>query len=129
MIIAYVFLLIVFVISFIMLAITLKSEDASAYTLWALSGIGSSAILVVSIAGLILSAKTGKVYISEYDKLIQSIDSDKTKVIKEALITYISNIIKYFGGRVIEEKYMEETQNSRKDDILCINQMEQSTHY
>lgn len=83
MIIAYIFLLFVLVISFIMLAITLKSEGASAYTLWALSGIGFSAILVVSITGLILSAKTGKVYRSEYDKLIQSIDSDKTKVIKE----------------------------------------------
>ena len=27
--------------------------------------------------------KTGKVYRSEYDKIIQNIDSDKTKIIKE----------------------------------------------
>lgn len=83
MIITYVFLLIVMVISLIMLAINLKSKGVSADALWALSGIGSSIILIVSIVGLLLSSKTEKVYRSEYDKIIQSIDSDKTKVIKE----------------------------------------------
>lgn len=81
-----------------------------------------------SSLGVAIRFRETSEFLDSEDERKEYIKQYLEREIKEALITYISNIIKYFGGRVIEEKYMEETQNSRKDDILCINQMEQPTH-
>ena len=83
MIIAYAFLLVIWIVSFIIMAIAFESEGAAADALHVLLCVGSLSICLLSLIGLILSAKTGKVYRSEYDKIIQNIDSDKTKVFKE----------------------------------------------
>lgn len=83
MLVAYILLLIILIISVIILAITLNSTSASADALWGFLVVYSGIILAVSMVGLIFASKTGKVYRDEYDKIIQNIDSDKTKVIEE----------------------------------------------
>lgn len=73
-----------------------------------------------SSLGVAIGFRETSEFLDSEDERKEYIKQYLEREIKEALITYISNIIKYFDGRVIEEKYMEETQNSRKDDILCL---------
>lgn len=83
MLIPYCLLLVIWIASFILFVIAIKSEGVAADVLQALLAVGSGIICIIALIGLIISSKTGKVYRSEYDKIIQNIDSDKTKVFKE----------------------------------------------
>lgn len=83
MVIAYTLLLVIWIISFIIFVISLKSEGVSADALQVFLAVGSGIICIIALIGLIISSKTGKLYRSEYDKIIQNIDSYKTKVFKE----------------------------------------------
>lgn len=83
MLIAYTVLLIIFVLSFVAFFISIKAEGAASDTIQVFLCIFAVVLTVVSLVGLIISSKTGKKYRSEYDKIIQNIESDKTKVFKE----------------------------------------------
>lgn len=106
MLIAYTLLIVIWFISFIMFTVALKSEGVSDYVLQVFWCSVSGIICVASLIGLIFSSKTGKVYRSEYDKLIQSIDSDKTKVFKED--DEITDIYITVNGEEYHFKFKEE---------------------
>jgi glucan phosphoethanolaminetransferase (alkaline phosphatase superfamily) len=109
MLIAYCFLLAILLVSLIMLAIIVESESCSSDALWALSGSGFGIILVASLIGLLFSAKIGKVYRNEYDKIIQNIDTDKTRVIKEN--DEITDIYITVNGQEYHFEFKEENNN------------------
>lgn len=109
MVIAYTLLLVIWIISFIIFVISLKSEGVSADVLQVFLGVGSGIICIIALIGLIISSKTGKVYRSEYDKIIQSIDSDKTKVFKED--DEITDIYITVNGQEYHFEFKEENNN------------------
>lgn len=83
MLLAYFVLIILFVVTGILFVIIIKSDGTDSDVLQATMVLGLIIILVIISIGLIGSSKTGKIYRTEYDKLIQNIDRNKTKVIKE----------------------------------------------
>lgn len=83
MITCYFMLFVIALCSFVMGIIGVKSDDFAKDTLQVLVIIGSAFIFIISFIGIIISATTAEAYRSEYDKLIQNIDYDKTKIIKE----------------------------------------------
>lgn len=109
MAIAYILLLVIFIISFIILAITLKTDGVAADVLQVLLVNVSGIICIIALIGLIISSKTGKVYRSEYDKIIQNIDSDKTKVFKED--DEITDIYITVNGQEYHFDFKEENNN------------------
>lgn len=109
MLIPYILLLVIWIISFIIFVIALKSEGASADVLQVFLVVSSAIICITALIGLIFASKTGKVYRSEYDKIIQSIDSDKTKVFKED--DEITDIYITVNGEEYHFKFKEENNN------------------
>lgn len=109
MLIPYCLLLVIWIASFILFVIAIKSDDCDSDVIRAVLAIGSAAIVVISLLGMILSAKTGKVYRSEYDKIIQNIDSDKTKVFKED--DEITDIYITVNGQEYHFDFKEKTTN------------------
>jgi hypothetical protein len=83
MLLAYSVLIILFIVIAVLLLILFKSDGADSDVLRATMCVGLIIIELIIIIGLIGSSKTGKIYRTEYDKLIQNIEKDKTKVIKE----------------------------------------------
>lgn len=81
--IAYIFLIVIWIAAFLMFVIGIKSDGVAADVLRVVLCVGSISIALFSLLGIIISSKTGKVYRTEYNKIIQSIEKDKTKVIKE----------------------------------------------
>lgn len=79
----YIILLVILICSFTMAFLGVKAEDCAKDTLQVFLVVGNALIFIISFLGLMLSCTTAKVYRSEYDKLIKSIEFDKTKVIKE----------------------------------------------
>ena len=107
--IAYALLIVIWIISFIILAITLKTDGVSADVLQVFLAVGSGIICIIALIGLIFASKTGKLYRSEYDKIIQNIDSDKTKVFKED--DEITDIYITVNGQEYHFKFKEESSN------------------
>lgn len=83
MLLPYYGLLIVFIITVVLFIILFMSDGADSTALQNTMLVGLAIIAVITIIGFIGSIKTGDAYRIEYDKLIQSIDKHKTKVIKE----------------------------------------------
>ena len=83
MLLAYGILIILFIVIAVLLLILFKSDAADSDVLRATMCVGLIIIELIVIIGLIGSSKTGKIYRTEYDELIQKIDKNKTKVIKE----------------------------------------------
>lgn len=109
MLIPYILLLVIWIISFIIFVISLKSEGASADVLQVFLVVSSVIVCITAFIGYIFASKTGKVYRSEYDKIIQSIDSDKTKVFKED--DEITDIYITVNGEEYHFKFKEEENN------------------
>lgn len=108
MLIAYILLLVIWIISFIIFVISLESKGASADALQVFLVVSSVVICITASIGLIFASKIGKVYRSEYDKIIQSIDSDKTKVFKED--DEITDIYITVNGEEYHFKFKEESE-------------------
>lgn len=109
MLLAYILLLVILIISFIIIVMGFKSEGVSADVLQAFLVVGAGVIWIIALIGLIFASKTGKVYRSEYDKIIQNIDSDKTKVFKED--DEITDIYITVNGEEYHFKFKEEENN------------------
>lgn len=84
MLLAYYVLLIIFIITVVVLfAMSFKKDGANSDILEGIMYVCLVFISVIAVIGLIGSSKTGKIYRTAYDKLIQSIDKNKTRVIEE----------------------------------------------
>lgn len=83
MLLPYYVVLIIFIITVALIIILFMSDGADSTALQDTMLVGLAIIAVITIIGIIGSIKTGDAYKTEYDKLIQSIDKHKTKVIKE----------------------------------------------
>ena len=109
MLLAIYVLIILSIMSWCSLVIAVKSDGVAAGTLQAIFFITSLIISIISLIGLIGSLKIGKIYRSEYDKLIQHIDTDKTKVFKED--DEITDIYITVNGEEYHFKFKEENSN------------------
>ena len=107
--IAYIFLIVIWVAAALMFVIGIKSDGASADVLQVVLCVGSVSIALFSLLGIVISSKTVKTYRSEYNKLIQSIDKDKTKVFKEN--DEITDIYITVNGEEHHFKFKEENNN------------------
>jgi hypothetical protein len=108
MLLAYSVLIILFIVIAVLLLILFKSDGADSNALRAIMCVGLIIIELIVIIGLIGSSKTGKIYRTEYDKLIQSIDKNKTKVIKED--DEITDIYITVNGEEYHFKFKEESE-------------------
>ena len=109
MLLAYYVLLIIVIVIFssVSLAILWYLTDADFTVFRTIVSVGFVFIAVIAVIGLIGSSETGTIYRTEYDKLIQNIDKNKTRVIKEN--DEITDIYITVNGEEHHFKIKEET--------------------